>query len=105
MAEAHQNTLQRAAELITNATAVLVTSGAGMGVPSGIGTFRGGTAGVWEGYAVNPQYDYTHMTNPDRFVEDPHFAWSFWQWKYNRYVVNIQRVETLSVNVPILILR
>jgi len=87
MAQVEQN-LRRAAELISQANAILVTSGAGMGVPSGIGTFRGNTAGVWEGYSVQPNLDYTHLTNPVRFVEDPNFAWSFWQWKYNSFCLN-----------------
>lgn len=39
--------LAAAARLIADADALLICTGAGMGVASGYGTFRGASAGVW----------------------------------------------------------
>lgn len=41
----------RAAEAVASADALLITTGAGMGVDSGLGTFRGRNAGVWRAAA------------------------------------------------------
>eukprot|EP00439_Symbiodinium_sp_Y106_P014063 s6111_g2.t1 len=52
------HSLAQAAEWIANADALLIGSGAGMGVDSGLGTFRGGKKGVWDGLeAVGLAYE------------------------------------------------
>jgi NAD-dependent SIR2 family protein deacetylase len=71
--------LDRAADLVATADAVLVCAGAGMGVDSGLPDFRGDT-GFWRAY---PPYErlglrFTDLANPEHFATDPHFAWGFY---------------------------
>ncbi|GLZ40373.1 Sir2 family NAD-dependent protein deacetylase [Actinokineospora sp. NBRC 105648] len=71
--------LDRAAELVAGADAVLVCAGAGMGVDSGLPDFRGG-AGFWRAY---PPYErlglrFEELADPVHFVEDPELAWGFY---------------------------
>ncbi|CAF1665901.1 unnamed protein product, partial [Didymodactylos carnosus] len=56
--------IDKAAELILSCDAILFTSGAGMGVGSGLGTFRGIAAGVWPPLQQHPELDFTDMSNP-----------------------------------------
>ena len=49
MSEFHPMALAHAAELISQADALVVTAGAGMGVDSGLPDFRG-TEGFWKAY-------------------------------------------------------
>ena len=59
------------------ADAILIGTGAGMGVESGMATFRGKNAGVWPGLeAVGLAYD--EICDPKWFTKDPHLAWAFW---------------------------
>eukprot|EP00913_Durusdinium_trenchii_P013511 g12685.t1 len=52
------HSLAQAAEWIASADALLIGSGAGMGVDAGLGTFRGGKKGVWDGLeAVGLAYE------------------------------------------------
>jgi NAD-dependent SIR2 family protein deacetylase len=71
--------LDRAAELVAAADALLVCAGAGMGVDSGLPDFRGDT-GFWRAY---PPYErlglrFTDLANPAHFATDPRFAWGFY---------------------------
>eukprot|EP01064_Diplonema_japonicum_P026519 TRINITY_DN37971_c0_g1_i1.p1 TRINITY_DN37971_c0_g1~~TRINITY_DN37971_c0_g1_i1.p1 ORF type:complete len:315 (+),score=37.46 TRINITY_DN37971_c0_g1_i1:3-947(+) len=73
--------------------AILVLAGAGMGVESGIGTFRGKSAGVWpemETYGTLPKAPdgstgLSQMNNKRWFEEDPEMAWKFWRWCHEGY--------------------
>lgn len=57
--------LRKAAEYIHHADALLINTGAGMGVGSGIGTFRGKAAG--ESYdAFNDSYFVTVINDNDK---------------------------------------
>ena len=71
--------LQHAAELITQADALLVTAGAGMGVDSGLPDFRG-REGFWQAYPALAQarLDFTTVASPATFERDPHLAWGFY---------------------------
>jgi len=76
--------LRQAAEWIRGADAILVGSGAGMGVDSGLSTFRGGKAGVW------PSLDkvglaYEEICDPKWFQKDPELAWAFWNFCHETY--------------------
>ena len=95
-----------AAKLITDADAILVMSitllrvffffffffffgGAGMGVDSGLGTFRGKSAKkipVLEGTGL----DFADASDPQWFddEEKAHFGWSFWKYRYDCYTKN-----------------
>jgi len=83
----YESQLKQAAILIQNSDAILIGTGAGMGVDSGIGTFRGKYAGIWPPLE-KLKIDFTQMSNPQRFVENPHFAWSFWNFRFMSYTTN-----------------
>lgn len=74
----------RAAEWIASADAILVGSGAGMGVDSGLSTFRGGKAGVWPALdAVGLAYE--EICDPKWFPKEPALAWAFWNFCHEAY--------------------
>jgi NAD-dependent SIR2 family protein deacetylase len=71
--------LDRAAELIAGADALLYCAGAGIGVDSGLPDFRG-TEGFWRAY---PPYQrlglaFEELADPVHFVDDPELAWGFY---------------------------
>merc|ERR1719310_2375533 len=66
--------LQCAAQALRKADALLICTGAGMGVDSGLGTFRGRNAGVWAPLRAL-QMDFSEMSCPSWFEEDPRLAW------------------------------
>lgn len=69
---------------ILSADAILIGSGAGMGVDSGLGTFRGGKKGVWIGLdAVGLAYE--DICQPKWFNDEPHLAWGFWNYCHQAY--------------------
>jgi NAD-dependent SIR2 family protein deacetylase len=75
----HHALIQRAAEAIGSADALLITAGAGMGVDSGLPDFRG-PQGFWRAY---PPYaklglNFIELANPRWFARDPALAWGFY---------------------------
>jgi NAD-dependent SIR2 family protein deacetylase len=78
--------LNRAAELIAQADAILLGAGAGMGVDSGLPDFRG-PQGFWRAY---PPYErlglgFVALANPRWFVDDPELAWGFYGHRMGLY--------------------
>ncbi|MBN2645674.1 MAG: NAD-dependent deacetylase [Desulfuromonadaceae bacterium] len=78
--------LLRAAELIQQAEALVICSGAGMGVDSGLPDFRG-DQGFWKAY---PMYEalgvnFYDAANPVHFSRDPEFGWGFYGHRTNLY--------------------
>lgn len=74
----------RAIALSRRAGALLICSGAGMGVDSGLGTFRGVNRGVWPPLrAMN--LDFSQLSEPSWFETDPGLAWSFWSFRFRAY--------------------
>jgi NAD-dependent SIR2 family protein deacetylase len=78
--------LDRAAEAITTADALLIGAGAGMGVDSGLPDFRG-KEGFWGAY---PPYqrlglDFVALANPRWFAEDAALAWGFYGHRMGLY--------------------
>ena len=78
--------VQRAADAISSAGALLFTAGAGMGVDSGLPDFRGNT-GFWKAY---PAYEklgvsFVDLANPDWFIKDPSLAWGFYGHRMGLY--------------------
>jgi len=76
----------RAAAVIRGASALVVATGAGMGVDSGLPDFRG-DSGFWKAY---PAYErlglsFVDAANPDRFDEDPAFGWGFYGHRLHLY--------------------
>ncbi|CAK8996429.1 NAD-dependent protein deacylase (Regulatory protein SIR2 homolog) [Durusdinium trenchii] len=78
--------LAAAAEHISKADALLICTGAGMGVDSGLGTFRGRNAGVWPPLKAM-QMDFSEMSSPDWFDTDPRLAWAFWRFRHQAYTL------------------
>jgi NAD-dependent SIR2 family protein deacetylase len=78
--------IERAAAALDGATALLVTTGAGMGVDSGLPDFRG-DEGFWKAY---PPYrklglSFIDLANPRWFEKDPSFAWGFYGHRLELY--------------------
>lgn len=71
--------LGRAAELIAQADALVVTAGAGMGVDSGLPDFRG-RDGFWQAYPAlgRARIEFTRIASPQSFVDWPERAWGFY---------------------------
>lgn len=93
--------IKKSADLLLNCEAILFTSGAGMGVSSGLGTFRGIAAGVWPPLLKHPELDFTDMSNPQWFEKpqgnsDEHntanFGYAFWAYRYNAYTSAVPHV-------------
>jgi NAD-dependent SIR2 family protein deacetylase len=77
---------RKAADAIGKAGALVITSGAGMGVDSGLPDFRG-ERGFWKAY---PMYErlgisFTGAANPAHFQRDPAFGWGFYGHRTNLY--------------------
>lgn len=69
-----------------DASAIVITAGAGMGVDSGLPDFRG-PEGFWEAY---PPYRrlgirFEEAANPEHFDRDPHFGWGFYGHRTTLY--------------------
>ncbi len=78
--------LDRAAEAIAGADALLITAGAGMGVDSGLPDFRG-TEGFWRAYPPIARLGlrFDEMANPVQFARDPALAWGFYGHRLELY--------------------
>jgi len=76
----------RAAKLLRDADALLITSGAGMGVDSGLPDFRGPN-GFWGIYPAlgRAKLHFEDIANPQAFVEQPSLAWGFYGHRLNMY--------------------
>eukprot|EP00039_Didymoeca_costata_P024470 m.10363 g.10363 ORF g.10363 m.10363 type:complete len:345 (+) comp4249_c0_seq1:169-1203(+) len=79
--------LQRAARAIKESDALVILSGAGMGVDAGLGTFRGRNAGAWEPM-VAMRKRHEQLSDPDWLRLDPRFAWAFWRTRHLTYTQN-----------------
>ena len=78
--------LNRAAEAIEKADAIMIGAGAGMGVESGLPNFRG-PQGFWRAY---PPYeslnlDFHSIANPALFARNPALAWGFYGHRLAMY--------------------
>jgi NAD-dependent SIR2 family protein deacetylase len=71
--------LERAAQAIAEADALLVAAGAGMGVDSGLPDFRG-PEGFWRAYPAlgRAGIDFYTAASPAMFRRDPALAWGFY---------------------------
>jgi len=81
-----KSTIQRAAEALAGAEAMLIGAGAGMGVDSGLPDFRG-TEGFWRAYPPFGKLGlrFEDMANPEWFESDPHLAWGFYGHRLHLY--------------------
>ncbi|MBY0239831.1 MAG: NAD-dependent deacetylase [Burkholderiaceae bacterium] len=71
--------LTRAADLIADADALIITAGAGMGVDSGLPDFRG-NEGFWNAYPAlgRARMAFASVASPYTFRDDPQLAWGFY---------------------------
>jgi NAD-dependent SIR2 family protein deacetylase len=78
--------LERAAQTIREASALLVGAGAGMGVDSGLPDFRG-KEGFWRAYPPFRRLGlgFQQLANPAWFVRDPELAWGFYGHRLRLY--------------------
>lgn len=78
--------VRKAARLLATARHVLVTSGAGMGVDSGLSDFRG-REGFWNAYPAfkNRGISFQRAANPAWFASDPELAWAFYGHRLQQY--------------------
>jgi NAD-dependent SIR2 family protein deacetylase len=82
----NEESYTRAAVAIRGARALVVATGAGMGVDSGLPDFRG-DSGFWKAY---PAYErlglsFVDAANPEHFEEDPAFGWGFYGHRLHLY--------------------
>jgi len=77
---------ERAARLICEADGLLVTSGAGMGVDSGLPDFRSDN-GFWRTYPALAQAGirFESIASPHAFHQDARLAWGFYGHRLNLY--------------------
>ncbi|NLI13037.1 SIR2 family NAD-dependent protein deacylase [Pelotomaculum propionicicum] len=70
---------KESAEVIKNARAVVINTGAGMGVDSGLPDFRG-DKGFWKAYPLYERLgiSFVEAANPSHFAMDPAFGWGFY---------------------------
>lgn len=75
-----------AADAISNAEALLIGTGAGMGVDSGLPDFRG-NEGFWKAYPPFAELglSFADAANPKWFFKKPAQAWGFYGHRYNLY--------------------
>ncbi|SFC13062.1 NAD-dependent protein deacetylase, SIR2 family [Polaromonas sp. OV174] len=80
------HSLAHAAELISQADALIVAAGAGMGVDSGLPDFRG-KDGFWQAYPALARagVDFYSIACPDAFHSDPQQAWGFYGHRLQLY--------------------
>ena len=78
--------ITQAKKFIEEADAILITSGAGMGVDSGLPDFRG-NEGFWKAYPIIKDLgvEFEEMANPKWFATNPPLAWAFYGHRLNLY--------------------
>ena len=74
-----QQALDRAADFVRQADALIIGAGAGMGVDSGLPDFRG-RAGFWRAYPplAHLGIDFESIACPQAFSDHPQLAWGFY---------------------------
>ncbi|HHQ48920.1 MAG TPA: NAD-dependent deacetylase [Acidobacteria bacterium] len=80
------DSLERARRALAEASALLISAGAGMGVDSGLPDFRG-NEGFWRAYPPFARLglSFVDMANPSWFRRDPELAWGFYGHRLNLY--------------------
>lgn len=78
--------IHAAAKLIREADGLLIATGAGMGVDSGLPDFRG-NEGFWKAYPplASARINFTEIANPAAFRKAPSLAWGFYGHRLQLY--------------------
>lgn len=81
-----EHQIANAARLIREADAIIIASGAGMDVDSGLPDFRG-TEGFWNAYLAlaGEGIDFTQAASAQGFARDPTRAWGFYGYRLALY--------------------
>lgn len=84
--ETLEQALERAATLVAQADALVITAGAGMGVDSGLPDFRGND-GFWKAYPAlaKANMDFPSVASPQTFEDNPRLAWGFYGHRLQLY--------------------
>jgi NAD-dependent SIR2 family protein deacetylase len=79
-----RKSLIKAAKILKNADALLISAGAGIGVDSGLPDFRG-NQGFWKAYPPIAKLgkSFVEIANPHWFHRDPKLAWAFYGHRLN----------------------
>ena len=74
-----EKTIEQAAQILSNADALLIMAGAGMGVDSGLPDFRG-SKGLWKAYPPIAKLGIpaSKMSTPSWFDRRPQLAWAYY---------------------------
>ena len=77
---------RKAAQLIRRSKAIVIATGAGMGVDSGLPDFRG-SEGFWKAYPPfrDLGLSFYELADPRWFRENPRQAWGFYGHRMNLY--------------------
>ena len=106
MASPSDDALQRACDALLSADGLVLATGAGMGVDSGLPDFRG-SEGFWRAYpplrALGLVFE--QMANPLWFDRDPHLAWGFYGHRLQLYRVTVphagfERAAAMAARMP-----
>lgn len=99
--------IEAAVELIRDADAILLTSGAGIGIDSGLPDFRGEN-GFWRAYPALGELgiSFVEIANPQAFRRHPRLAWGFYGHRLNLYRatephVGFHSLLSLSQQMPL----
>ena len=86
MASVIRPELQAAAQALKAADGLLITTGAGMGVDSGLPDFRG-SSGFWKSYPALKASGlrFQDIANPNAFEHHAREAWGFYGHRLNLY--------------------
>lgn len=86
MINAQKKNIFSAANNIKSAESILILTGAGMGVDSGLPDFRGKN-GFWREYPIfeHLKLNFEDIANPKWFDDDPTLAWGFYGHRLNQY--------------------
>lgn len=78
--------LHSAFEILSQADALVIGAGAGMGVDSGLPDFRGND-GFWKAYPAlgSVGLSFTQVASPKTFHQDPRLAWGFYGHRLDMY--------------------
>lgn len=78
--------IKEAKQIIQDADAILITTGAGMGVDSGLPDFRG-NEGFWRAYPPIAKLglSFSQMADPSWFGTNPQLAWAFYGHRLHLY--------------------
>lgn len=70
---------------LTEADAIVITAGAGMGVDSGLADYRGQDGGQWGKVETETEKTVFETVNPAAFLNDPVYSWSLFGKRMEEY--------------------